>query len=119
MRTWPSFLTGSQLNEVGISLDFRLPGVTRSPAPCSPKGAAVNSATRGENTEGVLGTSLNARSMVAEGCARVIPGIGRGLCSGMVISICRTRKGRGREAARFTGAEALIVFGVMTGSTGG
>jgi len=96
------------VNEVGISLDFRLPGVTRSPAPRSPKGAAINSVSRGENKDGVLGTSLIARSIVAEDCARVMPGKWRGLCSGMVISIFRSRKGKGREAARLTVVEVLV-----------
>lgn len=79
VRTCPSFRKGNQLSPGGISFDCRLPGVSRSPAPRMLKGVATNSVARGENKDGVLGTSFIARSMIVEDCGKVIPGNIRGL----------------------------------------
>ena len=47
----------------------------------------MNSVARGENSDGVLGTSFIARSMIADDWRDVTSGVIRGLCSGMFISI--------------------------------
>lgn len=80
-----------------------------------PKGVVINSVARGEKRDGVLGTSCMARSINAEGgrgcdsCGKL-----RGLCSGMVMSMARWRKGKGRDAARLT----VLVVGVFAGVGG-
>lgn len=70
-----------------------------------PNGVAVNSVTRGENNDGVLGTSFIARSISAEGGrGTAIPGNMRGTCAGILISANLSRNGRGLDAGRLTGA---------------
>lgn len=76
-------------------------------------GVATNSDARGENKDGVLGTSFIARSMIVDDCGKVIPGITRGLWAGILMSMPRSLNGNGREAARLT------VLGFFCGGGGG
>lgn len=108
---WPSLRRGIQSKDAGKNCDFRVPMVDKSPAPCIPKGLATNSVARGENKDGVSGTSLAAKSMTEVGRGIDIAGGGLGRCAGILRSSYLSRSGSGLEAARLTVTGAGAGFG--------